>query len=104
MKVALASASGLKPGMNVSVKIVVAQRRNALQLPLEAVTRDGRNRSVVTVIDGSGETSSRRVKLGLANNQKVQILSGLRGGERVELPEQPSEESSEEGGEEASGA
>ena len=41
----------------------------------------------MTVIDDSGGETARTVKLGLANNKSVQILKGLRAGERVVLPE-----------------
>jgi hypothetical protein len=42
----------------------------------------------VTVLDGSGNEAPRGVKLGLANNESVQIVKGLRAEERVVLPEQ----------------
>ena len=80
--VGLASSAGLKPGMNVSVRIIVAQRPNVVELPLEAVSRDG-DESTVTVITASGEESPREVTLGLANNKMVEIVKGLRVGEQV---------------------
>jgi multidrug efflux pump subunit AcrA (membrane-fusion protein) len=86
VRVGLSHAEGLRPGMNVSVRITVARRHDVLQVPLEAVTQDG-GESTVTVIDESGNESARTVKLGLANNKSVQIVKGLRAGERVVLPE-----------------
>jgi HlyD family secretion protein len=86
VRVGLSHAEGLRPGMNVSVRITVARRHGVLQVPLEAVTQDG-GESTVTVIDESGNESARTVKLGLANNKSVQIVKGLRAGERVVLPE-----------------
>ena len=71
--------------MNVSVRIVVATRRNVLQLPLEAVTQNGGNAATVTVLDASGQPVPRRVKLGLANNKNVEIVRGLRAGQKVVL-------------------
>jgi HlyD family secretion protein len=85
VQVGLTRTQGLKPGMNVSVRIIVAQRRNVLQVPLEAVSRDDEDRAIVEVLDASGEPVTRRVKLGLANNQKVEVVSGLKAGERVML-------------------
>jgi RND family efflux transporter MFP subunit len=92
VQISLRNAEGLRPGMNVSVRIVVAQKRNVLQIPLEAVDPDG-DEGTVTVINALDETSTRTVKLGLSNNKNVEILRGLRGNERVELlPAPPSEE------------
>jgi HlyD family secretion protein len=85
VRVSIADAKGLKPGMNVSVRIVVATRRNVLQLPLEAVTQNGGNAATVTVLDASGQPVPRRVKLGLANNKNVEIVRGLRAGQKVVL-------------------
>jgi HlyD family secretion protein len=87
VQVGLKSAQGLKPGMNVSVRIIVAERRNVLQVPLEAISRDDEDRPIVEVLDASGEPVTRRVKIGMSNNQKVEIVSGLKAGERVVLAE-----------------
>ena len=87
VRVRIAHADGLRPGMNVSVRIIVAKRLGVLQLPLEAVSRDEEDRATVTVIDAAGETSLRKVTLGLASNDNVEIVKGLRAGERVALPE-----------------
>jgi multidrug efflux pump subunit AcrA (membrane-fusion protein) len=73
--------------MNVSVHIVVAQRRDVVQVPLEAVSRDEDDNPIVTTIDSSGGAAPRKVKLGLANNKNVEIVRGLRAGDRIELPE-----------------
>jgi hypothetical protein len=72
----------VKPGMNVSVRIVVAERRNVVRVPLEAVV--GRT---VTIAQGGAQRSV-RVRLGLADNKQVEILSGLRPGERVVIAAQ----------------
>jgi len=86
VQVALSDAHGLKPGMNVSVRIIVAQRRDVVQVPLEVVTQDG-DEATVLVLDASGQPVSRTVKLGLANNKSVEIVKGLRPGERVVPPD-----------------
>jgi multidrug efflux pump subunit AcrA (membrane-fusion protein) len=78
VRVALAHPAGVKPGMNVSVRIVVARRRNVVRIPLEAV--HGRT---VTVVDAGGAQTPRQVRLGLADNKLVEIRSGLRAGERA---------------------
>lgn len=87
VRVGVAHAHGLRPGMNVSVRIIVARRRHVVQVPLEAVSRDDEDRAVVNVVDATGKTSKRRVTLGLASNKNVEIVSGLRPGQRVALPQ-----------------
>ena len=87
VRVGIAHAAGLRPGMNVSVRIVVAKRLDVVQVPLEAVSRDEEDRAIVTVVDAAGETSDRQVTLGLASIKNVEIVKGLRVGERVVLPE-----------------
>ena len=72
----------VKPGMNASVRIVVAKRFNVVHVPLEAVAQDG-GQATVTVVDAAGAQSARTVRLGLANNKVVEIRSGLKSGERV---------------------
>jgi multidrug efflux pump subunit AcrA (membrane-fusion protein) len=87
VRVGLAHASGLRPGMNVSVRIIVAKRIDVVQVPVEAVSRDEEDRAIVTVIDANGEASPRTVTLGLSSNKNVEVVKGLRAGERVVLPE-----------------
>jgi HlyD family secretion protein len=87
VRVGLSRSAGLKPGMNVSVRIVIAQRRNVVQLPLEAVAHDDEDRPFVMVVNASGSDVPRRVTLGLANNKVVQIVKGVRAGEHVALAE-----------------
>lgn len=87
VKVSLKRSAGVKPGMNASVRIIVAERRRVVLIPLEAISRDDEDRPEVTVVSASGDESLRLVKLGLANNKNVEIRKGLRVGERVLLPE-----------------
>jgi len=83
VEVALKRLPGVKPGMNASVRIVIAERRNVLEVPLEAVTKDDEDRNVVTVVNAAGRTALKPVKLGLSNNKNVEILSGIRQGQRL---------------------
>jgi HlyD family secretion protein len=79
----LAKSEDLRPGMNVSVEIIVAEKKNALQVPLEAISTDDADRSFVTVMRADGETVARRVKLGLTSNTHAEVLKGIKAGERV---------------------
>jgi HlyD family secretion protein len=85
VRVELTRVAAVKPGMNVSVKIIVAQSVDVVRVPLEAVSDRGIAGHRVIVVGRGGRTSSRQVKLGLADNKQVEIRSGLRPGERVLL-------------------
>jgi HlyD family secretion protein len=87
VEVGLDQTQGLKPGMSVSVHIIVAQRRNVVQVPLEAVSRDDEDRPFVTTVDSAGNSVDHKVTLGLSNNKNVEIVKGLRAGQVIELPE-----------------
>ena len=84
VRIGLRRVAGIKPGMNVSVRIVVAKRVDVVHVPLEAVSQDG-DTATVTVVDAAGVQSVRTVRLGLADNKIVEIRSGLEAGERVLL-------------------
>ena len=86
VRVALNEAPGLKPGMTANVRIIVAQRKKVVRIPLDAVTDDKDGNSVVTVVEPGGKRSTRQVELGLANNKDVEIVKGLRAGEQIAGP------------------
>lgn len=83
VRVGLAGTGGLRPGMNVSVRIVVARRAGVIQVPLEAVTENEDGEPVVTVLTPDGKASIRPVELGLSSSKAVEILDGLRVGQRI---------------------
>ncbi len=83
--VSLEGVHGPRPGMNVSVRIIIAQRSDVVQVPIDAIARDDEDRTTVEVVGANGKSSPRRVKIGLANNKSVEIVQGLRAGERVAI-------------------
>ncbi len=87
VRVALVNTSGLRPGMNVSVRIVVANKRNVVQVPQKAVARNDEGQPFVNVLAPDGSIKERKVKLGLSSATAVEVLSGLAGRERVILAE-----------------
>jgi len=89
---------GLKPGMSVSVRIVIASRRNVVRVPLEAVG-DVKGEAKVTVVTGAGRREQ-PVALGLADSKYVEVRGGLRPGERVAVQQLKVESGEEEAGEE----
>lgn len=87
VRVSLEDSEGLKPGMNTSVRIIVAKKSSVVRVPLEAVTTDDEDRAFVTVLDASGQQTEVRVVTGLENNERIEIVKGLKAGARVVLPE-----------------
>jgi len=74
---------GLKPGMSAQVEILVATRDDALQVPIAAVHVDKGFQAVYVKTPTGVET--RRVEVGLMNDQNVEILKGLAEGGEVYL-------------------
>ncbi len=87
----------LKPGMSANVKIFVDRRRQALCVPLSAITSLGNRR--FALVDTGGAVQQRQVKIGKYNSFHVEILEGLSDGEEVQL--RPLVTESEEGAEES---
>ena len=78
-----ATPPGFKPGMNAQVEIFVAERPNALQVPISAVFVD--KGFQVAYVKTSLGTETRRVEAGLSNDRVVEIVKGIREGEEVYL-------------------
>jgi len=74
----------LMSGMSAQVQFVVAQARDALLLPANALgQRDEDGQYTVNVVDAGQRVTPRKVKVGLHDAQQVQILSGLAAGDKV---------------------
>lgn len=71
----------LKPGMFARVKLTTEVRAAAVRVPVQAVI-DKEGQKVVYVLEGS-RARERRVKTGIADERYVEIISGVRPGERV---------------------
>jgi RND family efflux transporter MFP subunit len=71
----------LKPGMFASVTLVVDVHHDAVTVPTQALLKDDRG-SFVYVL--GGDTAHRKgVRVGIEQNTRTEILSGLDGSERV---------------------
>jgi multidrug efflux pump subunit AcrA (membrane-fusion protein) len=81
----------LRPEMTASVRITL-EPRSVLAIPARAIRRD-RGRNVVTVRTNEGDVS-RPVRVGWRDGSWIEIVEGLRAGERVVLdpPAPPMEE------------
>jgi RND family efflux transporter MFP subunit len=73
----------LVPGMYASVELPLRNVENALTVPIQAVEPSGEGRGAVLVVNPSNRIEPRDVTLGIQTANHVQIISGLREGERV---------------------
>ena len=74
---------GLKPGMSAQVEILIDRRDDVLQVPVSAVHVE--KGFQVLYVDTAKGIETRRVTVGLSNQQRVEITDGLTEGERVYL-------------------
>ncbi|MEN6372931.1 MAG: efflux RND transporter periplasmic adaptor subunit [Armatimonadota bacterium] len=80
--------SRLKPEMNATCDFVVERKEDVLCVPIEAVTETDAGTNV-TVLGHDGKTQSfRKVQVGLMGNDNCEIVSGLKEGEKVVIPEE----------------
>ncbi len=74
----------LRPGMTCRISIIAQSLKQVLAVPTQAVFSDDRG-DVCFVQDRWGGYEKRPVKMGIQNEDIVQILSGLQAGEKVSL-------------------
>ena len=81
-RIAVANPGGLlKPGMYATVRLSTSGR-SALSVPRSAVVQTG-ERSLVFVDVGDGKLMPHTVQLGRAGSDYIEILSGVKAGQRV---------------------
>jgi cobalt-zinc-cadmium efflux system membrane fusion protein len=75
----------LKPEMFASVKILSGEGDNAVAVPRDAIIYEGEAARVWVVRDKDNEKAIelRRIKVGLANGNTIEVLNGLAPGDRV---------------------
>lgn len=71
----------LKGGMFARVEVLVGKHENALQIPIDAVSRLEDVQYVYVVKDGKAERV--QVEIGVRDENRVEITKGLSGGEQV---------------------
>jgi len=94
-----ADGSKVKPGMTANLSIVGESRYNVLVIPIRAIFSDENNQDIVYLIPPSDtlkssgkeppKQSPKAVKVKLGNNdlQMVEVLSGLKPGDKIALTE-----------------
>jgi HlyD family secretion protein len=78
----------LKANMTANAEIVLEERPDSLILPEAAITYDAQKNAFVTVVAREEKTGRRKipVKVGIGNGTKIQIVEGLKAGDKVILP------------------
>jgi HlyD family secretion protein len=78
----------LKANMTANAEIVLDEHADALIIPEAAITYDSQKQASVDVADPTAEKGRRtvKVKVGIGNGTKTEVLEGLKQGERVVLP------------------
>jgi HlyD family secretion protein len=74
--------------MTANAEIVLEEHANALIVPEAAISYDAQKNAFVEVAAPGTKTGRRKipVKLGVGNGTKIQILEGLKQGDKVILP------------------
>ena len=78
----------LKANMSANAEIILEQFPDSLLLPEAAVVYDAQKKAYVDVVDPGAKTGRRRipVKVGVGNGTRMQVLSGVKAGDKVVLP------------------
>jgi HlyD family secretion protein len=78
----------LKANMTANAEIVLEELANSLIIPEAAVTYDAQKQAFVDVAAPGTKTGRKRtpIRLGVGNGTKIQVLDGLKPGDKVVLP------------------
>jgi len=78
----------LKANMTANAEIVLEEHQDALIVPESAVTYDDRKNAFVEIVAPGAKNGKKKVpvKIGVGNGTKVEILDGLKQGDKVILP------------------
>ena len=78
----------LKANMTANAEIILEQLHDSLLVPEAAIVYDPQRHAFVDLADPSSKTGRRRVpvKVGVGNGTKVQIVNGVKAGDKVVLP------------------
>jgi RND family efflux transporter MFP subunit len=80
VKMALPDDTPLKPGMSVEANIITREKPDALLIPADALQENA-----VFVVEGN-HVRKHAIKIGIRGTREVEVLAGLKPGERVASP------------------
>ena len=76
----------VKPGMSASCTIVLEKAEECIAVPINAVQVQD-NQKYVVVVKDDGTTENVDIETGISNANYVQVISGLEGGEKIQMIE-----------------
>jgi multidrug efflux pump subunit AcrA (membrane-fusion protein) len=79
------SAKGLRAGMSASAEVVVEQVKNALTVPSEAISQAAGGKTVT--VEEEGKEVTKTVTTGLVGDETTEVMSGVKAGQTLVLPE-----------------
>ncbi|GEM_PF-2883267 len=74
--------SYMKDGLSANIKIITAEKKNVLIVPIESVGSDSSG-SFVDLIDEHGNIKKTYVKTGISSDDFTEIVSGLKEGDKI---------------------
>jgi len=77
----------LKPGLSANVTIYGERRTEIVTIPIRAIFNDEQGNDIVYFATQDSIKQSVQVKLGINDLQKVEVLQGLKAGDRISLQE-----------------
>jgi len=81
------NVSELRPEMTANVIVTTGTRKNVLAIPKAAIKREGKK--TFTVMNVDGKLVDRAVELGWRDGKVIEVISGLKEGEQVGIPNKP---------------
>jgi macrolide-specific efflux system membrane fusion protein len=80
----------LMSGMTADVYFVLARVEKAVVIPVSLVTKPGIDGTQsIKVMQADGKLETRKIKIGIRDTDRAQVLSGLKEGEQIVLPATP---------------
>jgi HlyD family secretion protein len=78
----------LRANMTANAEIVLEEHADALLLPEAAIVYDAQKKAYVDLVDPTAKIGRKRmpITVGIGNGTKIEVLSGLKPGDRVVLP------------------
>jgi len=92
-KISLPGGSDLRVGMTAQAKILNQSVKSAVVLPMSAIQFDSDNNPFVYIKSAKGDVTSAAVTLGINDGTNVEIKSGLKSGDVVQVPAATSSDS-----------
>ena len=75
----------IKENMEATCIVIIEEANNVVALPIEAIQKNENNEEYVDVVQPDGSTKETLIKTGISDESYVEITSGLKVGDRVQI-------------------